>query len=357
MKNRKDIKVIVVMLMVAAVGCFWAASGLEAAEIMLSNGDRVSGKLLKLKEDKLTVEAPYNENMELAWGEIKSLRVDTVTEFLLDDGSRIKGTLRTKADGTIEIVTASAGVVTVASLSKFESINPPPAVTYKGNIDGNTTLKSGNTETIGAHADGKFVARSKRQRFTLTAGWNYAEDRPSEAVAPGSGEQGGISARDAIGTVKYDFFPADKLFLYVNSSFEGDKFQDIRLRTTVGGGMGYQFYEDDRKDVFLEAGVSYFNQDYIVAEDRSYPSGRWAAHGEYKVIPNKILLFHSHEGYVGLENAEEFLLRTEQGIRLTIIENFYANFQTNLTYDNDPAPGKEDTDITILAGLGYSFDM
>ena len=96
---------------------------------------------------------------------------------------------------------------------------------------------------------------------------------------------------------------------------------------------------------------------FIDADDESYPSGRWAMNGEYKVIPDKILMFHSHEGFVGMEDADDFLILTEQGMRLTLIKDFYFNFQVNIDYDHSPAPGKEETDTTIIAGLGYSFEL
>ncbi len=352
MKGKNCFKPIIALLIIATVSCFYSLPMGETAEIDLANGDRVTGKLITLEKGNMIIETPYNKKLELAWGEVKQIHVDTVTDFVLTDGSKLKGTVRTSSDGTLEIVSESAGVVTVPDFSTLEAINPPPlGVTYNGNLQGNSSLKTGNTENISTNLSGKFVARSKRQRFTLTAAWNYAEDKAGDEASTK------ISARNAKGAIQYDFFPLEKLFLYVNSSLEGDEFQDLNLRTTVGGGGGYQFFEDDRKKFSLELGVSYFNEDFFIAEDNSYPSGRWAVNAEYKVIPKKVVMFHTHEGFVGMDDAEDFLLRTEQGLRLTIIKNFYTNIQVNLTYDHTPAPGKKETDTIILVGLGYSFEL
>lgn len=318
----------------------------SADEVLMANGDRITGEIQTLGDGKLTVKTPYAKALELDWASVKGFIIPTPAEILLNDGTRLKGTIE-MTDSGIRVVTGSAGTVPITDLSLIQAINPPqkPSVTYTGDVQAAASLTSGNSDTVSGNLSGKFVARSKRQRLTLRAGWNYAEDT------------GRVSARDASGSVKYDFFALEKLYTYVNSLLEYNSFQDLNLRATMGGGLGYQFFESDRETLAFELGVSYVNVDYKNAADDAYAAGRWSVNAEYKVIPDRISLFHFHEGYFGFEDIKNLYLRTEQGVRFTIIKDFYSTFQANLNYDNAPAPGTEDTDTTLMFGLGYNFDL
>lgn len=173
----------------AAVG--FATGIAQADEVLLANGDRVTGKVLALSEGKLTVETPYNKALEIDWALVKSLRIDSApAEIVLTDGTRLKGTTELGAEGGLAVSTDSAGPVTVPVLSLVSQINPPQVkpVTYTGDAQAAAALTSGNSETLNANFSGKFVARSKRQRLTLRGLYHYGEyrDRLSAQEASGS---------------------------------------------------------------------------------------------------------------------------------------------------------------------------
>ena len=336
-----------VAMIAAALAICLVATASQADEVLLANGDRISGKVVGLADGKLTVETPYAKLLELDWASVKGLRIDSATEIVLTDGTRLKGTTEPGAEGGLNVLTGAAGPVNLPSLSLVSMINPPEvkAVTYTGDLQAGVSLTDGNSETVNANLSGKFEARSKRQRLTLRGLYHYGEDQDQ------------LSAQEASGSVKYDFFVTEKLYTYVNSLLEYNKFQDLNLRATMGGGLGYQFFEDVRKKLGFELGVSYFSEDFRTAEDNSFASGRWSVNADYKLIPDKISLFHFHEGYFGFEDLEDIYIKSEQGVRFTLIKDFYTTFQVNVNYDNTPAPGLEKTDTTLLFGLGYAFDL
>ena len=329
-----------------AVGVF-LVSAAQADEVLLSNSDRITGKVIGLAEGKLTVETPYAKSLQLDWASVKGLRIDSVSEIVLSDGTHLQGTTEVVPSGGLSVVTGSAGTVSVGDFSLVSAINPPEVkpVTYNGDVQAGASLTSGNSDTLNGNFSGKFVARSKRQRLTLRGLYHYGEDRNQ------------LSAQEASGSVKYDFFVTQKLYTYVNTLLEHNKFQDLSLRSTMGGGLGYQFLEDARKALSFELGVSYFNEDFLKAEDNAYAAGRWSVNASYKLIPDRISLFHFHEGYFGFDTLKDIYLRSEQGVRFTLIKDFYTTFQVNVNYDNTPPDGLKKTDTTLLFGLGYAFDL
>ena len=121
--------------------------------------------------------------------------------------------------------------------------------------------------------------------------------------------------------------------------------------------MGYQFFDTARTKLFGELGPSYFREDYDEGVDNEYLSGRWAAGLKYDLLPEKIKFFHRNEGYYDLTSDKGVYIRTEQGIRLTLVRNFFLNFQANYQYRSEPPAGIKKSDTSLILGLGYELNF
>jgi hypothetical protein len=86
--------------------------------------------------------------------------------------------------------------------------------------------------------------------------------------------------------LKYDHFFTKKWYGYSNATAEQDEFKDLDLRATLGVGAGYQFIESDPTNLSLEGGLSYVNENYIIAEDNSFAAGRWALNFDHLSCQN-----------------------------------------------------------------------
>ncbi len=340
-----------ILVSLACVAVFMGlAAPASADEVLLKNGDRITGEITVLKGGELHVKVPYSgETVKLKWDSIQAVRSDRSQSIRMKDGSEIKGTLEITEDGFMRIISETTDPVVVRDLASVHEMNVP-LITYRGNVSAGASYTAGNTDTVSANLDGRFMARSKKQRLTLRGDYNYGET---------DGEE---SAKNASGSIKYDFFPLQKLYTYVNSSLKYDRFQDLNLMATVGAGLGYQFLETKRTDLSYEMGVSYVNEDFRPSPgdpdpDRSYAAGRWSLNLDYKVIPDKINLFHFHEGFFGFEDLSNVVIRSRQGLRFTVIKGFFTSLQVNVDFNNAPAADKRKADTALIFGLGYAFDM
>ncbi|MGB2928391.1 MAG: DUF481 domain-containing protein [Desulfobacterales bacterium] len=59
------------------------------------------------------------------------------------------------------------------------------------------------------------------------------------------------------------------------------------------------------------------------------------------MIPDHLKFFPLHEGYVRLEDADDFFFRSQQGFRLPLVREFYATLKFDYDYNNRPAEGKK----------------
>jgi len=324
-----------------------SCSAVLADEVHLVNGDRVTGDVKTMEGGVLTLLTAYAGEVKVNWAEVSCLTTDAPHKFVLNDGQVLFGQAQCATAGTIRIVGDVVGESQGIPVSEFGAINPSPpapAVKYTGSLAAGYTQTDGNTETMAANASARFVARSKRQRFTLKGKFNYGE---TDRV---------MTSRNAAGSLKYDFFVTKRLYTYAHALFEGDHFADLNLRSTLGGGVGYQILDTDRLAFSLEAGPSYVNDDFEVAPDDDYTAGRWGADFSAKIIPGRIKFFHSHEGYYSFED-ESVYITSETGLLLTIVDNFFAHAGVDYAYDSHPVEGNERYDVTYKFGLGYEFDL
>ncbi len=341
-------------LVILATAAITAASPVAADEIVLKDGSRIQGEIVKLVGGKLTVKTTFAGTVTVSWAEIVELETDKPLPFTLEKGTTLVGTATTMEDGALAINTEASPDPIRIGLADVTAINPPPAkppVTYRGLLSLGGSVNDGNTRTKSLSTNGEFEARSKRQRFTMSAAYNYAED------------DDGLRARNARLSSKYDFFPTDRFYLFTSVLFEGDEFQDLNLRSAISAGPGYQFIDTDdfSSDYFremqlsAEAGIAYFNEDFETAEDEDYVSARWSVKFDWAVLPDRLALFHVHEGFPGLEDIKDLYIRSEQGVRITLIENLFATFQVNWRWDNTPAANTRRSDTTYIASIGYKF--
>ena len=334
---------------VIAIFFVLSAAHAMADELWLKNGDHITGKVVRMENSMLLFTTSYAGEVSIKWEEITNIRTDKPIKVLLGDGSAAhgivtpgeKGSARVKAAQIREPFTIDLAQVTVINPSPPKP--PAPAIKLKGRANVGVSITSGNTDTKTFYGDAEAVARSKQNRFTIGGLYNNAEDHNVTTV------------KNATGYMKYDHFLTEKWYLYANLTGTKDQFKDLNLRSAAGLGVGYQFLETPLTNLLLEAGVSYVNEDFTVAEDESYPAGRWAVNFDHYLFQKRLQFFHFHEGLIGLESADDMFIRSQTGLRFPIYTNFNATAQLNWDWDKSPTPGSEKSDKNYIFTLGYAW--
>ncbi len=138
-------------------------------------------------------------------------------------------------------------------------------------------------------------------------------------------------------------------------TFNRDRFRDLNLRTAVASGFGYQFFEEERHFLSVEAGASYINEDFDVGDDQGSAGMRWAIDLEQGLLFDWLTFFHFHEGLQSLDETEDLVVRSRTGFNFDLTESFIATTQANIDWDNTPPPGRVDLDEEYLLTIGYRF--
>jgi len=353
------------LLLVFAVvlGCYARATAEEpppaaAAPIdivTLKDGSVLYGEVLEMDGGILLLKNPANPDnlIKLKWDSVAKLTVTHPIPFHLKEGTVLNGTASAGPDGVLVIHAEPLKGTMEVPMSDVKSVNPlvQPSVIYVGNLTGGYSQTTGNSHLRNASLLGELVARGDLLRLTMNIRYVYGDD------------SGSLITRNARGTIKLDFFITKKLFWFTSAYFENDKFQDLKLRTALATGPGYQWvdrgdYEGISKDMTLytEAGIAYFNEDFTTAPDTSSVRARVSVKWNWPLYEDSITIYHFSEFFPSLQNFSNVFFTMDNGVRFKLWKNFISSFQITTRYNSQPAPGTTDTDNLYLITLGYALD-
>lgn len=322
---------------------FGAGQGL-ADEIVLVNGNTLTGTIEKLEKGKLTLKTDYSQPVEIEVAKIKKITTDKPIDLYLTSGEALKGRVTTVEDGKIAVEPARGQAPTTVELSKVAGMVTPPKAPpkWKGNIAIGASQQTGNTKRKGASVGAEAMWKSEAHRFTGRFLWNYAED------------ENDITARNAYGLLKYDHFFSKRLYGYLALEGYNDKFKNWRLRYVVGPGAGYQFWDDEEKFLLLEGGLAYSYEDRYEGQNFDYIAARLAADFRYK-FGKYLTLGDQFVIYPNLEYGGEYTLRNEAYILSPIGASWNLKLSNIWDRNSEPPPGIKKDDVLWILALQYTF--
>lgn len=341
MKHFRSNALSIITRFVAGLGFALATVGLaQADQVTMTNGDRLTGTVLRKNSERLVLDTEYAGEVRLRWTDVATVETDEPVTIMLDDDT----TVQTRLGMLGEIESAAPG----PELARIRYINPTPEQSGIGYLtQGRAGLSAsqtrGNSSNDLFHGDGEWVLRAKTHRITVGGEGNYGHD---------GGEPSAYNWR---ASSRFDRFFKPKEFVYAQLALENDRFKDIRLRGIAGGGYGYQLFEDDTGNLSLRGGLGYVDVNHIEAEDEDYTALSWGAdfHHQFQLIP--ATFFHVQEGTWGLSGHRGVMMQTRTGLRLPLAEQLSISAQVNVDWESKPALRREKLDTTLLFGIGYTF--
>lgn len=317
-----------------------------AASVVLENGDRLTGEVIRLDDQILIFKSPIYGQIEVPWNKVRELISDDGVTVQLKNGNTAKGRVILSAKGDLLIDQGDLGQSKSLKKDDVALFNPPPvdrSVKYSGRANLGGVFNRGNSEDDALNLDAEFVARAPENRFTVAAEINEAESA------------GVTTTSNRYLLTQYDAFLSEKNYIFINAKAEQDKLADLNLRTSLGGGYGYQFFETDTAKMSTEYGLAYINEDYVIAPDEAFPSFNFGLDYERKLWNKRLVFFNNNDVSVSLEDSADALFKTKIGFRVPIVESVNVATQINVDYDNMPPPGVEKTDSSLIFSVGYGF--
>ncbi len=310
-----------------------------ADEIVLTNGDRLHGKLLRGDGDRLIFRHPAAGELAIPLSGIRRLETSAPVTVQTRNGKRLRAPM-TLTNGILRLGDRSL------PMTRIVTINPPPVPdtpAWKGKVNLGLDIHDGNQQTRRLHLDARIEGRREPHRLLFEG---LIDRERSEGVE--------TMNRSRIG-LQYDRTLVTGWFLSANGRLEQDRFQDLRLRITLGGALGRRFIETARSLLTLEAGPSLVREDYYQATDRRFPTLGWKLAAEHRLLQPGLSLYHRHTGQLSLKDTEDLLIQSRTGLEWPLGNGFSTSMEVSFDWDNQPAPDRERIDTRYLFKLGYAW--
>ena len=317
-------------------------------EILLKNGDRLTGKIVKLVDGKLTLKSDLTGEVTVELTNIQTLSSDEPLTVNLKDGTGLNQKINSAQAGRFSI----AGDATVRAqefaVGDIVSINPP-VPKWTGNLSAGITSTHGNTKTESMTGSVEIKKRTDKDRTALNA--DYAKTKQDD---PDTGQEETIEDWWRA-HAKYDYFFSKKMYAYLDGRYEKDAIADLERRVTIGIGGGYQWIESPNLNFSTELGLASLYEKFDnQTESNSDITAQLGYNFDKKLMKN-LSFINTLTYYPALEKFSDYYLTTTAELRSNFTATLFLNLKAILDYDATPAIGAHKTDVKYFLGLGYSF--
>jgi len=337
-----------------AAGLF---SGLLCADqIVLKNGDRVTGTIVKKDAKQITIKTDMFGVVTAAWDQVASVVADKELNVVLSDGRTVAGTLResggqievSSGGATFSVAPAEIAVLRDAAEQKaFERLESPGlAQLWAGTGSIGFAGTKGNAETT------TFTTGLQAARVTRTDKMNvYFNSIKASALIDNAVSGTAQAVRGGFG---YSRNFGDRMFVNGFNDYEYDRFQNLDLRAVFGGGLGYKAIRNDRITLDLLGGGAYnysrFNTPLIRKTGEAY----WGNDFTFK-LNGSTSMFQNFRMFNDLQGLGTYRVNFDIGVNTKLTKWMNWNVSISDRYLTNPAPGRMKNDLLYTTGLGISF--
>jgi|SRR5580698_3188234 putative salt-induced outer membrane protein YdiY len=318
-----------------------------ADQIVLKNGDRLSGSITKSDGKTLVIKTDYAGDVTVKFDAIQSMTSTSDLNVTLG-GKTVIGPVTTT--GTDVVVATKAGTPVEAPISSVTVMRSPAEQTayektlHPGWAEGWTggatlgfALTAGNSETKNLNIGFNGVRTGLHDKLTIYETSVYASTS-KVALQPISPSQ--TTANSNSGGLRYDHDFAGKVFGFGSADFFNNSLQNLDLRYILGGGIGYHAIKKPNTTLDLLAGINYTHESFSdLMETNPAP-------------PPDTLTYNHSDSTAALTVGDNFSHKVGKNSVFTQTFLLYPSFsQTNIAF-----PGATPDDVRILRGtvnLGF----
>jgi putative salt-induced outer membrane protein YdiY len=327
-----------------------------ADQIVLKNGDRVTGSIVKKDDKSLTVKSEHFGVVVIPWDQVESVTAEKPVNIVLQDGRSLKGTLAS-AGGKAEVTTAQTKVNLVpADIAVIRNDDEEKA--YQRLLHPGWGDLWAGTGTVGFAG-----TAGNAKSLTFTTGFNASRVTNTDKTAlyfrfiKASARIGDLSedtAEAVRGGISYGHNVNSRLFVSVFNDNDYDRFQDLDLRFVIGGGLGYHAYKTESSSLDLVAGAAYNRSSYSTPFVRNSAELYWGDDYSLK-LGSKTSLVQSYRMFNDLNDTSIYRVNFDIGLSTQLFKWLSWNIALSDRYMSEPAPGRQTNDLLYTTGLGVTF--
>lgn len=326
-------------------------SALRADQVVMKNGDRVTGAIVKKDGATLTIASAFFGTITLPWEQVESVSSDGPLNVVIA-GSTVQGPIKVSG-GRLDVagkVAAIAEVVAIrnaAEQAAYERmLEPGWNQLWAGSASLGWAGTAGNarTQTL---ATGLNLSRATHSDKTSL----YFSTVNASATVDGKNKQTAKAVRGGIG---YNRNIAARAFLNAFNDYEYDRFQNLDLRFVLGGGAGVNVVKNERARLDLLGGGAYNREKFSTPLTRDSAEAYWGNDYSNK-LNSAASITQSFRMFNNLSETGKYRTNFDLGASTKLSKwlNWNVNFSDR--YLSNPAAGRKRNDVLYSTGIGITF--
>ncbi len=240
------------------------------------------------------------------------------------------------------------GCATVSAQAPAATIAPPPETrAWITTAAATATLTRGNSENFLATISLDTKRKWERDDLAFGVSGGYGDSTTDDEYTK--------NTEFIQGYGQYNHLFTDRFYggLRLDGQYDGIAGVEYRFRITPLA--GYHLIKNDKMDFVVEAGPSAVFEHLKGQEAEVYAGVRFAERFEYQLAPGT-KLWESLEYIPRIDEwADNYLLNFEAGIDTAIAKGWSLRVVFQDMYASQPAVGKKQNDMRLLAGIAYKF--
>jgi putative salt-induced outer membrane protein YdiY/RNase P/RNase MRP subunit p29 len=339
--------------------CLAAASLAGADQVVIKNGDRITGSIVKKEGNTLTIKTESMGSVTVPWDQVTSVATEGPLNVVLPDGRTVQSSLQ-MSGGKLSLKEAGQSLA-LADVGAMRDSGEQAA--YE------RLLRPGWADLWAGTASLGFAGTSgNAQTKTLTVGLNAARvtstDKTSiyfNAVKASAliNQVSASTAQAVRGGWGYNRLVAPRFFINTFNDYEYDRFQDLDLRFVLGGGVGYMAWKGERGRADLVGGVAYNHEKFSPAApaesfSRSSANAYWGEDFSYK-LSEATSLVQSFRMFNNMSGTRQDRMNFDAGANTRLFKWLIWNLSFSDRYLSNPVAGRKNNDILYSTGIGVTF--
>ena len=316
--------------------------------LVLTNGDIISGDILNISTEEVSIETIYDEKIVIPFNLISELKSENSIILINNLNKNITVNNFQKIDNLIyfnideELMKIEKTKINSLNLEKSTK-KEKNLIKSSGNIGINYFQNSGNTNTKKFIGDFYNETSIDKNRLIINFKNNEASDNNLKTA----------SNWDV--NLKYDYIFGDTWYSFLNNSFEKDTFRDIDLRESYGVGLGNRNEEFLNFKTTYELGFSNVKTKHNLISNKNFNAGIWLLNLEKSFSLFNLKFFHKNNGIQEINGNNQLIVKSNTGLKLPILKNIYLSYELQVDWEKKPSSNKKKTDKINYFTLGYEW--
>jgi putative salt-induced outer membrane protein len=323
----------------------WMSASVSAGNIVLSNGDVITGDVLSLRDGKLRVRTEWAGAIDLDFDKVAKAAAEEALLLEFMSGHRVEAAFAVEEDA---ITVFSPEPMTVVRSELISAIEPPEPVrdprfyqSWRGGADLGFDVSRGNTDLTTLSLSFAPHRRTEKDRVR-----GLLQSRRSV-------EEGRTQSDSHRVSLRYDRFVGPHFFYFALGEAARDSREELDLRTRQGLGVGYTWTVSSRTQYSVFGGVTYTQEKYVDLDYRQGSEGLLAVEMETGLFNR--LAFQTKTQILPRISEGRYLVDFDAGIRLPVYGGVTFGLRFYDNYDSSPTSRAKRNDFGFLSTVGFTF--